>query len=160
MASNISSAERQFRQLKLNISQLPNKFYLLMRGKAGKLGLSALRKLTREPGSPRYPLRWQSARQRRAFFATRGFGRGIPYRRTGKLLAGWGVVIEKTKEGANVVLRNESEVARYVQYDRVQNFHLDTGWVQVEDVANDFYRDVETSGIKVWAQVCGETAEL
>lgn len=30
-----------------------------------------------------YPVTWDSARQRRAFFATNGFGHGIPYERTG-----------------------------------------------------------------------------
>ena len=30
-----------------------------------------------------YPVTWDSERQRRAFFATNGFGKGIPYKRTG-----------------------------------------------------------------------------
>ena len=30
-----------------------------------------------------YPIRWDSAKQRAAFFATNGFGNGIPYERTG-----------------------------------------------------------------------------
>jgi hypothetical protein len=30
-----------------------------------------------------YPVTWDSERQRRAFFATDGFGHGIPYQRTG-----------------------------------------------------------------------------
>ena len=32
---------------------------------------------------PTYPIQWDSERQRRAFFATDGFGRGIPTERTG-----------------------------------------------------------------------------
>lgn len=31
-----------------------------------------------------YPIRWDSLKQQRAFFATNGFGHGIPYKRTGK----------------------------------------------------------------------------
>ena len=31
-----------------------------------------------------YPVQWDSEKQRRAFFATNGFGHGIPYERTGK----------------------------------------------------------------------------
>ena len=31
-----------------------------------------------------YPIRWDSERQRHAFFATNGFGHGIPYKRTSK----------------------------------------------------------------------------
>lgn len=34
-------------------------------------------------GEPvRYPIDWDSPKQKRAFFATNGFGQGIPYRRT------------------------------------------------------------------------------
>lgn len=44
----------------------------------------------REPGKPiTYPVQWDSEKQRRAFFATNGFGAGIPYKRTGAYVAGW-----------------------------------------------------------------------
>jgi hypothetical protein len=36
-----------------------------------------------------YPVTWDSEKQRRAFFATNGFGHGIPYKRTG--LTVWSV---------------------------------------------------------------------
>src|SRR5690349_11752070 len=43
-----------------------------------------------EEGKPiQYPVQWDSERQRRAFFATKGFGKGIPYRRTGRYRLGW-----------------------------------------------------------------------
>jgi hypothetical protein len=43
-----------------------------------------------EEGKPvQYPIQWDSERQRRAFFATKGFGRGIPYRRTNRYRLGW-----------------------------------------------------------------------
>ena len=43
-----------------------------------------------EEGKPvRYPVQWDSERQRRAFFATGGFGIGIPYRRTNRYRLGW-----------------------------------------------------------------------
>ncbi len=41
--------------------------------------------ITKNPGPPKYPIRWKSEKQRRAFFATDGFGKGIPYKRIGKL---------------------------------------------------------------------------
>lgn len=44
----------------------------------------------REPGKPiTYPVQWDSEKQRRAFFATDGFGKGIPYVRTGAYQRGW-----------------------------------------------------------------------
>lgn len=43
-----------------------------------------VRTALRKPGArPSYPIQWDSERQRRAFFASDGFGRGIPSQRTG-----------------------------------------------------------------------------
>ena len=47
-------------------------------------------RIMRRPGLPvRYPIQWDSERQRRAFFATGGFGNGIPYERTGATEQAW-----------------------------------------------------------------------
>ena len=44
-----------------------------------------IRMWLKKPGSPiTYPVKWDSEKQRRAYFATDGFGAGIPYRRSGK----------------------------------------------------------------------------
>ena len=45
----------------------------------------------RQPGRPRGGKKvvWDSEKQRRAYFATGGFGAGIPYKRTGKMAAAW-----------------------------------------------------------------------
>ncbi len=49
-----------------------------------------VRKRMSEEGKPvTYPIQWDSERQRRAFFATGGFGKGIPYRRTNRYRFGW-----------------------------------------------------------------------
>lgn len=40
---------------------------------------------------PSYPIKWQTEKQRRAFFATDGFGRGIPTPRTGAYTQGFRV---------------------------------------------------------------------
>ena len=43
-----------------------------------------------EEGKPiTYPVQWDSEKQRRAFFATNGFGGGIPHVRTGAYQRGW-----------------------------------------------------------------------
>lgn len=43
-----------------------------------------------EPGKPiRYPVNWDSVRQRKAFFASNGFGEGIPYRRKNEHVNAW-----------------------------------------------------------------------
>lgn len=46
-------------------------------------------RMTEEGAPVRRPVQWDSERQRRAFFATNGFGRGIPYRRTHQYRFGW-----------------------------------------------------------------------
>ena len=43
-----------------------------------------------------YPVKWDSEKQRRAFFATNGFGKGIPYKRTGQTV--WTVNSSFTNE--------------------------------------------------------------
>ncbi len=44
-----------------------------------------MQKTMRQPGeSPTHPIQWDSPKQRSAFFATNGFGGGIPHKRTGE----------------------------------------------------------------------------
>ena len=43
-----------------------------------------------EEGKPvTYPIKWDSDKQRRAYFASNGFGHGIPYQRQGHYERGW-----------------------------------------------------------------------
>ena len=60
---------------------------------------------------PSYPINWDSIRQRRAYFASNGFGHGIPYRRSGRYPAGWKVV-QKGTTGYTVI--NDSPAAKFV----------------------------------------------
>jgi len=46
----------------------------------------------KQPGKPiTYPVKWDTLKQRRAFFATDGFGKGIPTKRTGAYQKAWQV---------------------------------------------------------------------
>lgn len=68
-----------------------------------------------QPGKPiNYPVQWDSEKQRRAYFATDGFGAGIPYNRTGAYNAGW--EISKTGSGLarEYILRNIKAFWRFV----------------------------------------------
>ncbi len=50
----------------------------------------AIQQAMKKPGPrPTYPINWDSERQRKAYFATKGFGKGIPYRRTGDYTDQW-----------------------------------------------------------------------
>lgn len=68
-----------------------------------------------KPGKPiTYPVHWDSERQRRAYFATDGFGHGIPYQRSGAYNRNF--KIEKTGSGVmrSYRLINDASYARYV----------------------------------------------
>jgi len=88
------------------------------------------------PGPVRYPIEWTSEKQRRAYFATNGFGKGIPYKRkTGKrsLMGGWKVRKYVSRTGNLLTASNDAYVYPFVAEDpsRVnwwQRFHKNTGW--------------------------------
>lgn len=47
-------------------------------------------RIMQRPGLPvRYPIQWDSPAQQKAYFATGGFGHGIPYGRTGATEQAW-----------------------------------------------------------------------
>lgn len=56
-----------------------------------------IRSLMKQSGSkPSYPIQWDTARQRIAYFASNGFGGGIPSKRTNDYIKGWKVVPTET----------------------------------------------------------------
>lgn len=63
--------------------------------------VTAIKERLSQEGKPvRYPIDWDSERQRRAFFATNGFGKGIPYRRTHAMRLG--IKEERVPLGSNL----------------------------------------------------------
>ena len=88
------------------------------------------------PGPVHYPIQWTSEKQRKAFFATDGFGRGIPTRRTGYVNRSWVYTPIKTPDGGILVFRNTAPYAKFVfgSFDDVkpkQRFHTNTGWTSL-----------------------------
>jgi hypothetical protein len=74
--------------------------------------LNRIQRAMKKPGEkPTYPIKWDSVKQRKAYFATDGFGAGIPYVRTGKYNAGWKV--EKFGE-TGYTLRNDNPHGKYI----------------------------------------------
>jgi hypothetical protein len=90
-----------------------------------------------KPGrKPSYPIRWDSEKQRRAYFATDGFGGGIPYRRTGEYEQGW--KLEALDNGYR--LSNDSKAAQYVGGDAYGVVHsgIHSGrWAVYRDVVDE-----------------------
>jgi hypothetical protein len=90
------------------------------------------RRLRREPGAVVYPIQWTSEKQRLAFFATNGFGHGIPYERKNVIEHDWHVIGDYTDTLSALSVFNESPDARYIYGDEEgqhqQQFHINTGW--------------------------------
>jgi hypothetical protein len=62
-----------------------------------------------EEGKPiQYPVQWDSPKQRAAFFASNGFGKGIPYKRTHKHRLGWQTTRVPFGQQFRVLLGNKS----------------------------------------------------
>lgn len=100
----------------------------------------------RTANSPK--IEWTSDKQRRAYFATDGFGAGIPYQRTGGLAAAWRVVTQTTATGFRMVVENPNRAARFVYGSLAKNvgaasrfqqkFHKTTGWITAAPVVHEW----------------------
>lgn len=122
----------------------------------------ALEALREQPGAVKYPIEWTSEKQRKAFFASDGFGAGIPTTRTGDLAAAW----EFNLEANTFVIRNRNSAAPYVYGSLAksnpgkyqQRFHVNTGWKTEVDTVNYWLNAArETFVIRMTARL-GEAA--
>lgn len=105
--------------------------------------------------------RWQSRRQQQAFFASDGFGAGIPTQRTGKLLQSYDVLFsEDTSGGAILQVVNTDPKAVFVVGDRAQMMHLDTGWVQMAPVVSNARAAAEDLLIETWVEIADPIARV
>ena len=95
------------------------------------------------PPKVKYPIEWTSERQRRAFFATNGFGRGIPTKRTGKLQGAWRVVGMGRNGTYVLTITNPTAYLPFVvgtlnfksarqAIQPMQQFHRNTGWQPIQ----------------------------
>jgi hypothetical protein len=61
------------------------------------------------------PFVWSSEKQRRAYFATNGFGKGIPYNRTHNLMYSGRFVVDKKYSSLYITYENSAPYFQYVQ---------------------------------------------
>lgn len=120
-------------------------------------------RLKHTPGSPQYPIRWKSERQRRAFFATNGFGRGIPSQRTGKVSDGWRVRQSSHPFQGTTTVSNDVPYAVFV-YGSIsapnnwqQPFHQDTGWPNATEIVVEWSEVAEDTAIAAWFEATEAT---
>lgn len=79
---------------------------------------------------PDNPYQWQSEKQRKAFFATDGFGQGIPTVRTHEGVNSW-TVIEKDSNWTQVKIEGGN---KFVQGEWQQRGHAADGWRKYTDI--------------------------
>ena len=104
--------------------------------------MKAAQKELQKPGKPiAYPVQWDSERQRRAFFATDGFGRGIPYKRTGRYVRSFRVVKTGRGNDRRYSLVNAWPKTKYVGGDTrgKQQSRIHKGrWPLISDTVRKF----------------------
>lgn len=112
-----------------------------------------------------YPVHWKSAKQRRAFFATNGFGGGIPYQRTGALARGWQGSVDAAEDGGALTVYNTAPEAGYVYGDfgnpRQPMFDGLTGgvpWLDPFTVSAPYFDEAEEVLIQTWFTIVDEKA--
>jgi hypothetical protein len=79
------------------------------------------------------PYKWQSDKQRRAYFASDGFGGGIPSTRTNELRNGWAA----SQDPYRKTLFNRLPYARYVMGGDQQRGHKADKWRTLVKVIED-----------------------
>lgn len=154
VSNNMPALKRRLRRLARNIQALDGRTGRQIYDRRRYLAQRALRRLTQQPGPPRYPIRWKSRRQRRAFFATKGFGRGIPTRRTGGLVAGWQVRYSKQGQLHTLTLANPVPSMQFVQGQAQQPFHKDTGWARWDTETGQFVKESSDAVVQGFFAEC------
>ncbi len=117
------------------------------------------RQLMKEPGPVVYPIEWTSEKQRRAFFATDGFGHGIPYQRTHDLAAAWEVIFDASDAGfGTITVENPAEASDFVYGHRQQQFHINTGWPNAANELQVISLDANDRLEDLWHVLAGSAA--
>lgn len=116
-----------------------------------RLRARMLQKLRTE-GDPSFPgiTKLMTPKQRKAFWASNGFGRGIPTQRTGALQGGYEVEIAPLdSNSAALQITNSTPYSTYVSGAQVQPFHIDR-YVQVVDVAIEYEAEANDVLTETW----------
>lgn len=136
------------------IQSLPKLTFAAVNRIAEKYAPQILNALHQKPGPAAHPVMWKTETQKKAWYATIGFGRpeiriirnakgriiAFYYVRTDKMINGWDqpVVRRSTKEGAaEVVVSNAIWYSTFVVGENQQPFHQITGWYNTADVFDD-----------------------
>lgn len=158
MAVTVRTNYDAFTKLKTELPEAMVEVDDLMSSFLGDI-IEEIRKRMSMPGDPiTYPVQWDTDKQRRAFFASKGFGAGIPYHRTGEHANGWiatsmqrGWMLDHTDPGTARYLYGTldggtmgggpaSGSPSRIHQSRWPNYHL-----EVYEVLNDNFGNTENT---------------
>lgn len=98
-----------------------------------------LTRLRVTPGKPPPGItRLMTPRQRRAFFASDGFGGGIPHTRTDAVPQGWKAEVETFSDGGAVSLYNDEPATYWAEWYGQQPFLAAVGWLYAPPILDEF----------------------
>jgi len=135
------------------LTRAPDIVNTMVNATVNRVGDRLLARFRQEPGGVVYPIQWKSAKQRKAFFASNGFGHGIPYQRTHELVKAWKlVVVYQPNRLTEIALENDDPARKFVTGPDQQPYHKITGWYQEGELIDQATRtladEVETDLIK------------
>lgn len=124
------------------VEQVPDIIYQTITQDVSTAEPEIMSQLRTEPGPVVYAgigaqgqpvLRWKSEKQRKAFFATNGFGHGIPYKRTHEFVRSWRMRIDYSNPIIGISIGNDTPARQFITGQYQQPFHQDTGWPLEEE---------------------------
>jgi hypothetical protein len=117
------------------------------------------REVTPYPPARHGKVRWKSERQWKAYFATDGFGSGIPYVRSGRFGQAWELNYTELENGGQITISNNARtrtgdpLAQYIVGEHQQPFHADTGWPKADDKLATIQEDLTDAVIDVYFSI-------
>lgn len=149
-----SQIDQLLENIRRNFETLKDRWQKTMTQIEGnRLAAQSLAKLKAIPGPPHHPILWSSERQRKAYFASGGFGRGIPSTRTGEIVGAWQGEFVANSEGGTLTLINRNPAVQFLQGARMQGFHVDTGWVPLDDVTTSAHKEMGDIAVATFYEV-------
>ena len=104
--------------------------------------------LMQKPGPAKKPIDWTTDKQQAAYFASDGFGGGIPTHRTGALSDAWTVTISRAGNQFLFVAENPLPASKFLFGSLAKNrkralryqqrFHANTGWPVATDIVQEW----------------------
>lgn len=141
-----------------NLRAAPRLLQTALKRREKPLKRMALRVVAVDGKPVTYPVPWTTPLQRKAFFATDGFGRGIPTGRSGELLKSWDAAFEFGDTSGAFSVWNTAEHAPYVVGDLQQPMFAGR-WVHAPSALDEFapvvVNDVEQTLLTVLDPLAG-----